>query len=93
MTLSNRPLHPLFMAEVSGVDLTRPLDAATLDRRLDQLTRLALDKGSALGIASAPRPVTVERIAAWANTLGSKGLVLAPVSALVLPPAKQDQDN
>jgi polysaccharide deacetylase 2 family uncharacterized protein YibQ len=70
-----------------------PLDAATLDRRLDQLTRLALDKGSALGIASAPRPVTVERIAAWANTLGSKGLVLAPVSALVLPPAKQDQDN
>jgi uncharacterized protein len=70
-----------------------PLDAATLDQRLDLLTHLALVKGSALGVASAPRPVTVERIAAWANTLGSKGLALAPVSALVLPPAKQDQDK
>jgi polysaccharide deacetylase 2 family uncharacterized protein YibQ len=70
-----------------------PLDAATLNKRLDLLTHLALDKGSALGIASAPRPVTVERIAAWANTLGSKGLALAPVSALMQPPAKQDQDK
>jgi uncharacterized protein len=67
-----------------------PLAGATLDQRLDQLTRLALDKGSALGIASAPRPITVERISAWANTLGSKGLALAPVSALMLPATKQD---
>ncbi len=70
-----------------------PLDAATLDQRLDALARLALDKGSALGIVSAPRPVTVERVAAWANTLASKGLILAPISALVQPPAKQDQDK
>jgi hypothetical protein len=67
-----------------------PLDAAVLDQRLDVLTHLALDKGSALGIVSVPRPVTVERIAAWTNTLASKGLALAPVSALVLPPAKQE---
>jgi polysaccharide deacetylase 2 family uncharacterized protein YibQ len=70
-----------------------PLDAATLDQRLDLLTHLALDKRRALGIASAPRPVTVQRIAAWANTLESKGLALAPVSALMRPPAKQDQDK
>jgi hypothetical protein len=67
-----------------------PLDAAALDQRLDALTHLALDKGSALGIVSVPRPVTVDRIAAWTNTLASKGLALAPVSALVLPPAKQE---
>jgi polysaccharide deacetylase 2 family uncharacterized protein YibQ len=70
-----------------------PLDAASVDRRLDTLTRLALDKGSALGVVSAPRPVTVERVAAWANTLASKGLALAPISALVLPPTKQDQEK
>ena len=31
MTLSITPLHPLFAAEASGVDLRRPLDAATID--------------------------------------------------------------
>jgi hypothetical protein len=67
-----------------------PLDAAMLDKRLDALTHVALDKGSALGIVSAPRPVAVERVTAWANTLASKGLTLAPISALVKPPVKQD---
>jgi uncharacterized protein len=67
-----------------------PLDAAALDRRLDALTHLALDKGSVLGIVALPRRVTVERLAAWTNTLASKGLALAPISALVLPPAKQE---
>lgn len=70
-----------------------PLNAASLDQRLDTLTHLALDKGSALGVVSQPRPVTVERLAAWATTLAPKGLALAPVSTLVLPPAKQDQEK
>lgn len=70
-----------------------PLNAASLDQRLDALTHLALDKGSALAVVSAPRPVTVERLAAWANTLASKGLALAPVSALVLPPAKRNREQ
>jgi polysaccharide deacetylase 2 family uncharacterized protein YibQ len=70
-----------------------PLNAASLDQRLDELTHMALDKGSALGVVSQPRPVTVERLAAWANSLASKGLALAPVSALVLPPEKQDQEK
>jgi uncharacterized protein len=70
-----------------------PLDAATLDQRLDALTHLAQVKGSAVGVVSAPRPVTVDRVAAWANTLASKGLALAPVSALMRPPAKRDQDK
>jgi polysaccharide deacetylase 2 family uncharacterized protein YibQ len=65
-----------------------PLDAAKLDQRLDALTHLTLDKGSALGLVSVPRPMTLERVAAWTSSLPSKGLTLAPVSALVLPPAK-----
>jgi uncharacterized protein len=67
-----------------------PVDAATLDKRLEGLTRIALGKGSALGIVSVPRPVTMERISAWTNTLTAKGLALAPVSALMLPPAKEE---
>ena len=67
-----------------------PVDAATLDKRLEGLTRIALGKGSALGIVSVPRPITMERVAAWTNTLSGKGLVLAPVSALVLPPTKEE---
>ena len=59
------------------------VDTTTLDTRLDMLTRIALDKGSAIGIVQTPRPATLERVAAWTNTLGSKGLTLAPISALV----------
>jgi len=70
-----------------------PVDMVVLDQRLDKLTQLALEKGSALGIASLPQPMTVEHVAAWANTLASKGVALAPVSALVLPPAEQKFDK
>jgi hypothetical protein len=67
-----------------------PVDATVLDQRLDALTHMALDKGSALGLVSVPRPVTLARVTAWTNTLAAKGLALAPVSALVRPPAKQE---
>jgi uncharacterized protein len=70
-----------------------PVDAPTLDQRLNELTHLALDRGSALGIVAVPRTLTLERVAAWTNTLASKGVALAPVSALVLPPAKQDLEK
>jgi polysaccharide deacetylase 2 family uncharacterized protein YibQ len=70
-----------------------PADEASLDQRLEALSRMAKDKGSALGIVSVPRPVTLDRIAAWTNSLTAKGLALAPVSALVLPPATQGSDK
>ena len=57
-----------------------------IDAKLAQLTQLALEKGSALGLATAVRPVTVDRIVAWASRLAADGLALAPVSALVQPP-------
>jgi polysaccharide deacetylase 2 family uncharacterized protein YibQ len=64
-----------------------PFNAAVLDERLDRLSHIALDNGSALGIVSLPRPVTLDRLVAWTNSLASKGLALAPVSAIVWPPA------
>jgi polysaccharide deacetylase 2 family uncharacterized protein YibQ len=72
------------------VDLVidEPDDAAAIDAKLAALDQLALQKGSALGLAGAVRPVTVERLAIWANALPAKGLVLTSVSALVQPPAK-----
>jgi polysaccharide deacetylase 2 family uncharacterized protein YibQ len=79
-----------------SVDMTiddDPVDAGTLDERLDRLSRTALDKGSALGVVSTPRPVTLDRIAAWTNGLIAKGLALAPVSALVRPPATQEAEK
>ena len=69
------------------VVIDEPDDAASIDAKLATLSRLAHDKGSALGLAGAVRPVTVERITAWANELAANGLALAPVSALVEPPA------
>jgi hypothetical protein len=72
------------------VIIDEPPDQANIDQRLDQLAHLAQDRGAALGLATDPRPVTVERIAAWANGLNARGLALAPVSALVLAPVKKD---
>jgi polysaccharide deacetylase 2 family uncharacterized protein YibQ len=70
-----------------------PANAAALNERLDALAHLALEKGSALGVVSVPRPVTIERLAAWTAKLADDGLALAPVSALVLPPATQDPEK
>lgn len=84
---------PLAQAWSRSVDVAiddDPVDATALDQRLDALTHLALDKGSALGLVSVPRPVTLARVAAWTTTLAAKGLALTPVSALVLPPAGQE---
>ena len=71
--------------------IDEPATAAEIDDRLGQLTKLARDKGSALGLATTVRPVTVRRIAVWANGLAADGLALAPVSALVQPPAATAQ--
>jgi uncharacterized protein len=62
--------------------------ADVLDARLSQLAQLAQDRNGALGLVTVPRPVTVDRVAAWANGLVNRGLILAPVSALAQPPEK-----
>ncbi|USG61690.1 divergent polysaccharide deacetylase family protein [Sneathiella marina] len=57
-------------------------DSETLDARLAELENIALKSGSAIGIGY-PYPATLERLAAWTASLENKGIVLAPVSALV----------
>ena len=90
----NEPALPYAWNRSADIILdTGEITATILDQRLDALTHLALDKGTALAIVSIPRPLTVDRVAAWTNSLTAKGLVLAPVSALVRQPAKQDFDK
>ncbi|MEH6545508.1 MAG: divergent polysaccharide deacetylase family protein [Sneathiella sp.] len=57
-------------------------DVETLDARLVELENIALKTGSAIGIGY-PYPATLERLAAWTASLAEKGIVLAPISALV----------
>jgi polysaccharide deacetylase 2 family uncharacterized protein YibQ len=63
-----------------------PATAADIDDKLAQLSRLARDNGSALGFAGTVWPVTVQRLATWANGLMADGLALVPVSALAQAP-------
>lgn len=83
-----RPGKPSdLLAPVPGraVDLIvdDPPARAEIEAKLAGLERIAREKGSALGLAGPLRPVTIERIAAWASGLGDRGIDLAPVSALV----------
>lgn len=82
---------PLPLVWDRGIDLVvdEPDGAANIDDKLAQLAKLAHDKGSALGLVTAPAPVAVHHIVAWADGLTAEGLILAPVSALVRPPAKE----
>ncbi len=57
-------------------------DRASIDQRLAELERIARITGVAIGVGF-PYPVTLERLAVWSKSLTRKGLVLAPVSAIV----------
>lgn len=63
-----------------------PAVRTEIDAKLERLEQLARDRGSAMGLVSAPTPVAVERLAAWAALLAQRGVVLVPVTALLAPP-------
>ena len=63
-----------------------PPDRDSIDAKLAQIEQQARDTGVAVGLATRLRPVTVERITAWARGLDGRGINLVPVSALVPPP-------
>jgi polysaccharide deacetylase 2 family uncharacterized protein YibQ len=69
-----------------GVDVVVDQPAGDIGMKLARLEEIAHAKGTALGVVGAPTPVAVARIAAWASGLMDRGLILAPVSALVRPP-------
>jgi polysaccharide deacetylase 2 family uncharacterized protein YibQ len=54
----------------------------SIDEALAQLEQSARVEGSVVGIAS-PLPLTMERIEAWAKKLPERGVVLAPLTAVV----------
>ena len=58
--------------------------AMEIDRQLSELENAARAHGSASG-AGFLYPVTVERVTQWAQGLSSRGFVLVPASAIVLP--------
>ncbi|HUO99425.1 MAG TPA: divergent polysaccharide deacetylase family protein [Rhizomicrobium sp.] len=62
--------------------------AMEIDHRLSDLETEARAKGSAVG-SGFLYPVTVDRVNVWARGLSGRGLVLAPISALVSAPKKQ----
>lgn len=61
---------------------------ASIDANLRRLETIALEKGSAIGVGSG-LPITIKRIAEWAETLKRKGIVLVPVSATIQRSSKQ----
>jgi polysaccharide deacetylase 2 family uncharacterized protein YibQ len=66
-----------------------PIDAQAsreeIELRLQRLEEIARQKGAAIGTGF-NYPVTIERVRDWSETLDKKGLVLAPVSAVLANP-------
>jgi len=62
-------------------------DRTMIDAKLAALEQQAKQTGSALGLVMRPTPSVVAGITAWSNGLTDRGLTLAPVSALTIPPA------
>jgi polysaccharide deacetylase 2 family uncharacterized protein YibQ len=57
--------------------------SAEIDRTLVKLETLAKERGLAVGVASA-LPISIERIAAWAKTLERNGIMLVPLTTVML---------
>jgi polysaccharide deacetylase 2 family uncharacterized protein YibQ len=67
-------------------------EGRSIDSALERLEALARFEGSALAVAGA-YPVTVQRLAAWAEGLEARGVVLVPASALAkMPPSQSSAD-
>ena len=62
--------------------IDRDATRAGVDKRLSELEDIARRNGAAVGIGS-PFPVTFERVSVWAQGLEDRGMVLAPVSAVI----------
>jgi len=53
----------------------------SIDARLQELERIARRTGFAVGVGQA-YPVTLERLRSWATTLPTRGLAMAPITAV-----------
>lgn len=66
----------------AGAPLDASSDAAGIDGALADLERRAKESGAAVGWASAS-PLTLKRIDAWRSGLASRGVTLAPLTAVL----------
>ncbi|MBY0381147.1 MAG: divergent polysaccharide deacetylase family protein [Xanthobacteraceae bacterium] len=57
--------------------------AAEIDKALEKLERIARERGSAVGVASA-LPISIERINNWAQRLDSRGILLVPLTTALM---------
>ncbi len=71
-------------AQIPALKVDRVIDgvvrADAIDKELAKLEALSREQGVAVAAASA-LPVSIDRIARWAQTLEAKGIALVPVSA------------
>ena len=73
------------------VDLVvdEPATRSEIELKLSKLEALAREHGAALGYAGEASPVLVDRVAAWAGGIEARGLVLAPVTAMLRRPEQE----
>jgi polysaccharide deacetylase 2 family uncharacterized protein YibQ len=64
-----------------GIDMVPT--AVEIDHALADLEKLAKERGAAVGVASA-LPVSIERIGIWAKGLESRGIMLVPLTTVML---------
>ena len=57
--------------------------AVEIDRALAKLENLAKERGTAVGMASA-LPISIERIGVWTKALESRGIMLVPLTTVML---------
>ncbi len=69
----------------ADVTLDAAPSSAEIDAALGRLERLARERGTAIGVASA-LPISIERLSAWAKTLESRGILLVPLSLAMQRP-------
>ncbi|MDD9903812.1 MAG: divergent polysaccharide deacetylase family protein [Rhodospirillaceae bacterium] len=62
--------------------IDRVVSRTAIDAALAEIERIAKARGSAVALAH-PYPVTVRRLQRWVGGLDEKGLVLAPITAVV----------
>ena len=81
---SQVPANTLPYAKVEIVVDASP-KAEDIDKALSRLEALARERGSAVGMGQA-LPVTLDRVARWAKAAATRGIVLAPISAVAVKP-------
>ncbi len=71
-----------------GIDLVvdEPAVRTEIESKLAILEAMARERGAVIGFATLPRPVTIDRIAAWTAKLSERGIALVPVSAVAAMP-------